>query len=161
MAKFFISEQGTAFDPRTPKEVREILDRAINARQRGEEIRLRLWYGDTETGRDWGDVYDVYGYVGRSCGTYKIPLLIKRRDSSGGSAILDHCIIRITVDKQDVYHHPKFHNEGYRIEEASDGLKQSGYNWSVFCGESNVFNCKTRKQAENEVAFHEGRRNVA
>lgn len=123
--------------------------------------KLRVWYGDKKTGRDWGEIYDTFGYIGRSCGTKKIPLLLKRKDSMWGGAILADCIVKITIDKKCVYQHPMFNQPKYRIEEASKSLQKNGYGFSVFAGDSNIFNCKTRKQAENEVAFHLGIRNVA
>ena len=35
--------------------------------------------------------------------------MILRKDSLGGGAILDDCIVKITVDKQIVYQHPNYH----------------------------------------------------
>jgi hypothetical protein len=95
----------TWFHLNTPERVRDILE---NARITGK--RLRLFYGDTDTGRNWMDEYDMVGSIGRSTGTMKIPLLISNSRSSGGGAILDNCIIRI-IDcetKRELYRHPKF-----------------------------------------------------
>ena len=38
-------------------------------------------------------------------------------------------------------------------------LKADGYFYSVFADGKNTYNCKTLRQAENEVAFHKGLRN--
>lgn len=147
---------GTAYHINTADSVIRILEYA-----RQNRIRIRLWYGDAKTGRNWMEVYDTIGIIGRSTGTYKIPLLIKNSRSIGGSAILDNCIVKITIDKKTVYQHPKFYTSQMEIREASVELKQKGYFFSVFAGDVNIYNCKTRQQAENEILFHMGKRNKA
>ena len=94
----------TTFNLRTPERVRTILDWArINNK------RIRIYYGNAETGCDWCEAYDTIGYIGRSCGKMKIPLLIPNRRSTGGTAILDHCIVRITCNHKVLYSHPNYH----------------------------------------------------
>jgi hypothetical protein len=66
---------------------------------RKERIRIVLDYGDVNTGESWGEEHDIYGYVGRSSGKIKIPILVYNRRSFGGGAILDHCIIGIKTSK--------------------------------------------------------------
>ena len=98
---------GTSYHEDTPQRVVNILE---NLRHNGS--RLRIHYGDTDTGRDWMDENDVTGYVGRSGGSIKIPLLIHNSRSSGGGGILDHCIVKITTTcqpKRTLYIHPKYH----------------------------------------------------
>lgn len=96
---------GISFDQRTPNQVCNILANYCGNRNQ----RVRLFYGDTTTGKDWFECYDTIGYIGRSTGTIKIPLLIATSRSLGGGAILDHCIVKITIDKQTVYKHPNYH----------------------------------------------------
>jgi hypothetical protein len=79
---------GTHYKSETPDAVISILEQARTSRW-----RLRMHYGDRETGRAWGDV--TTGYIGRSTGPVKIPLAIRDSRCLGGSGILDHCIIRI------------------------------------------------------------------
>ena len=62
---------GTWYYEETDDEVIEVLE---NARLSG--TRIRIYLGDKETGRDWGEVCDVTGYVGRSMGPIKIPILL-------------------------------------------------------------------------------------
>lgn len=50
---------------------------------------------------DWNEQFDVTGYVGRSTGPIKVPLLIHNRRSLGGPAILDHCIIGVRETGKD------------------------------------------------------------
>jgi len=80
---------------------------ALNAaRQSGK--RIRVWLGD-KLGKSWLDEHDVEGYVGRSGGRIKIPLLVSNSRSLGGGALLDHCIIKIKETRGAVtYIHPKF-----------------------------------------------------
>lgn len=98
---------GTWYHDDTPERVIAMLDRA---RYRGE--RIRLYYGDTETGRDWGDQYSV-GYVGRSMGPKKIPILLPLTISTAGGGILCNSIVRIShANKKnggDLYRHPRYH----------------------------------------------------
>lgn len=102
---------GTAYHVETPDVIIKILE---DARQSNRHIRLRFCYGDTETGRDWGETCDTAGYIGRSTGSIKIPLLIRKVTSYGGGGLLDHCIVRIEKkvnggSYREVYRHPKYH----------------------------------------------------
>lgn len=81
---------GTYYSSKTPDKVIEVLENA-----RLGHVRLRLDYGH-ENGQSWGEVNDVTGYVGRSTGSAKIPILVHNTRSMGGGAILDHCIVKIT-----------------------------------------------------------------
>lgn len=68
----------------TPDRVIQILDGAMKSHE-----RIRVFYGDNETGRDWMEIYDTIGYVAHSYGSIQIPLLIKDSRSVGGIGILD------------------------------------------------------------------------
>jgi len=72
-------------------------DRVITALEgaRHNRWRIRLDYGDVKTGRSWGEVCDITGYVGRSTGKIKIPILVYNSRSFGGAAILDDCILSV------------------------------------------------------------------
>ncbi len=95
---------GTSYDIRTPNEVVQILERS-----RLNRTRLHISLGDVETGRDWLEEHDVFGHVGRSTGTIKVPLLIPTRRSLGGAGILDHCIVRIRLNGAVLYQHPNYY----------------------------------------------------
>lgn len=84
---------GTTYNDATAQDVINALETARQTRS-----RIRVFYGDVQTGKSWDEYNDVMGTVGRSTGTVKIPLLIHNTRSSGGCGILDHCIIRITQD---------------------------------------------------------------
>ena len=80
-------------------------------RLRSNQTRCRFHWGDTKMGKDWGDVWDVKGRIGRSTGSIKIPILLYNVRSMGGGAMLDHCIVKITETKggRVLYQHPKYH----------------------------------------------------
>jgi hypothetical protein len=73
-----------------------------------ERVGVRLFLGDPETGRDWGEGNDVCGYIGRSMGRIKVPLMLATRHSTGGPAILTGNVLRILVNGREVYRHPKY-----------------------------------------------------
>ena len=96
---------GTAFHTETPDEVCAILNSLLHTGH-----RVKIYLGDPETGRDWHEEYDTIGTIGRSTGTYKVPLLIHSIRSMGGGAILDHCIVKIKsmATKRVLYQNPKY-----------------------------------------------------
>lgn len=105
--EYKVTESGTAYHMGTSDKIVEILEDIRNSGQ-----RVRFHWGDTETGEDWGDIYDVSGTIGRSTGDIKVPLLIETTRSTVGSAILTHCIVKITTTKNPkhvIYQHPKYH----------------------------------------------------
>jgi hypothetical protein len=87
-----------------PPEVIAILERC-----RADGTRIRVAYGHAD-GQDWGDTYCTTGYVGRSCGPIKIPLLIHNTRSMGGGGILTDKVIRIetTKGRRVLYQHPAY-----------------------------------------------------
>lgn len=95
---------GTYYHPDTNDLVIEVLERAKQNR-----TRLMLDYGH-ENGQSWGEIYDITGYVGRSTGTQKIPLLVHNKRSLGGGAILSQCIVKISESrgKKVLYQHPNY-----------------------------------------------------
>ena len=85
---------GTSYQKDTSDEVISVLEKC-----RRYETRIILDYGDTETGRSWNEVYDITGYVSRSSGDIKIPILVYNKRSMGGKPILDRCIIKISESR--------------------------------------------------------------
>ena len=92
---------------------------------------------------------DTIGTVGRSCGPYKIPLLIKNSRSTGGGAILDSCVIRIdsVTRKKILYKQDNFYMPAISVNECIvlfDGVIYA--------------NCDTNKQANKLAQFMRGDR---
>ena len=104
----------THFHENTPALVRDILERARYRRD-----RLKIYLGDSETGRDWMEEYTKFCYVGRSTGSKPIPLVIANSRSCGGGAMLDHCIVRISQNGRDLYRHPKYNQPKMEIYNAA------------------------------------------
>ena len=142
---------GISYNENTPDAVIRILNNAMTTKE-----RIRIFYGDAETGRDWLEIFDTMGYVGKSCGRITIPILVNNSRSTGESAILTSNIVKITIDKKVVYQHLKYYLPKMEIKEADKTLNGKGYFYSVFADGENIYNCKTLKQAENEIAFHKG-----
>lgn len=136
---------GLYFNPATPERV---CYQIASAYRRGE--RVRLWYGDTTTGRAWGEEYDIIGSIGRSCGPVKAPLLITNSRSHGGPAILDHCIVAITTAQggRGLYTHPTFSKPLYTAE--AETVKADGKLYA---------RCGSCTQAQRLADFMNGRRN--
>jgi len=100
---------GTSYDARTPDEVIRVLEQA-----RLNRTRLHISLGHIEgdkIGLDWLEEFETHGFVGRSMGPVKVPLLIANRRSLGGGAILDHCIVRIrqSAGGRVLWQHPAYH----------------------------------------------------
>lgn len=118
--KSYRLENGTSFDPRTPGEVVAILGQA-----RRHRTRLHISLGETvgpNQGRDWLEEFETHGYVGRSIGPVKAPLLLANRRSMGGGAILDHCIVRIreSAGGRVLYQHPGYHHGDLEIHRKAE-----------------------------------------
>lgn len=137
-----------------------LMDILSNARNYG--YRIRIWYGDRQTGRSWNEEYDVTGRVGRTTGNIKIPILIHNKRSWGGGAILVGSVVRVDdiEDKRTLWKLPNFHVEKLTIEKSS---VNKDYPFSVMQTQdngaiSNVANFKTEIQAKKWIDFMEGKR---
>jgi hypothetical protein len=88
----------TFHDYLTPKKLRKLIESLINDSagydSNREAAMVRIFYGDPYTGEDWCEENDVVGFVGRSSGILKVPLLIPRNCISGPS-ILESSIVKI------------------------------------------------------------------
>ena len=124
---------------------------------RQNRTRLRVFYGDTDTGRDWLEENDVCGTIGRSTGLIKIPLFIKNSRSSGGGALLDHCIVKIMIGKNVLYQHPLYNQPNFIIRS-----KLSEGRVAVMTAIANVHECHARfdthKQALRWIDYITGKR---
>ena len=110
--------------------------------------RIRIVYGNTTTGEDWLQEYDVIGSIGKSTGTNQIPLLLSNSRSTGGGAILEDCILKIVdvKSKKVLYQHDKYLAPKFDIVPSIIG-------YSVTVGGNVQANFKTIKQAQNYIDF--------
>ncbi len=151
MKKEYKVIDGISFDTKTPDVVCSILALHNKLHYNGEaETRLRLWYGDTQTGQAWPEEFETMGYIGRSCGRVKIPLMIKNSRSAGGGGILDHCVVAISAAQggKFLYKHPSFSPGKWEV----NGTK-------VLHDGKDYAYCKTVPQAQRLADFMCGKRN--
>jgi hypothetical protein len=141
--------EGTCYHASTPIPVRFALESARNNKS-----RVRVFYGDKISGKDWLEENDVTGYIGRSTGTIKIPLLIHNSRSLGGPALLDDCIVRLLVGKREVYRHANYNTPAFEITDSD----LPDYAVNVLVDTVTTARFKTKNQAERWIAFMKGER---
>lgn len=98
---------GTYYTLNTSAEVTSVLETRMGKRDK--LSRIAIVYGDVKTGKAWG--WGEQGYVGRTTGSVKAPLLCKTSSSMGGSVVMDDSILLITTtrgDKRVLYRHPLY-----------------------------------------------------
>lgn len=114
-----------------------------------EDARVRIFYGDTDTGRDWGaspgtghdydrDGCTQEGYVvGTDFGNVKLPATLRHMRSCSERPILDAAIVKIAWANRNVggvlYEHPTYHRgcAGSEARPRPDGLFYSTRNEEV------------------------------
>jgi len=102
---------GTSYDEGTSLEVMRVLEYA-----RINQTRIKLDLGDTDTLTSWNEACDTVGYVGRSTGKNKVPILVYNERSMGGGAILTKCILAIS--------HANKKNGGYLYKKAGYKIRE-------------------------------------
>ena len=127
------------------------------------KFRIRVFYGDIHTGRSWNEEYDVMGTIGRTTGSIKVPILLRRKDSYYGGALLLSSVIRVDdiEDKKTLWKLPNFHVEPMEIVYYPDDPNGLSYNVMQTKDSGvriNVANFRTEKQANHWIEFMEGKR---
>ena len=137
----YIEVNGTFYQKGTPQAVINALESARNNR-----TRVKIFYGDPETGRDWHEEHDTTGTIGRSTGSIKIPLLISTSRSSGGGAILTKNIVKIrdTQSGRVLYQNEKYKQPNIEIVESTT----DGYTHDVLIDGELYSRHKTNRSAE-------------
>ena len=141
-------ESGTCYHADTPETVVDLLE-TLRRSQR----KVRIFYGDTETGRSWLDEQDCLGRIGRSLGPIKAPLLVEDGEC-GGPALLDHCIIRIDTPRKVLYRHPDFHVGAIDLRKR----KLKRLPWEVLIDGVVHARFPSKRKAVNYIAFISGTR---
>ena len=136
-----VSYDGTYYSSETPDEVIEILERA-----RKEKTRLKLYYGDKETGRDYLEEHDTIGKIGRSTGTIKIPLILSMYNSTGGPALFDNGIVKIVTSprREILWCHPRYHQPSITMRKIIDTSLSNNYSHEL------IVNGEVWSRHENE-----------
>ncbi len=143
------------FNDETSDKVKECIEYCYNSK-----LRIRIWYGDADTGESWLEEYDTMGTIGRSTGQQKRPLLIKNSCSNGGGGILCHCIIRIDVisSKRTIYKHPLFYVPTLGVYPNLDEDTKTKYPFIVLKYGTIQARFKSRTSAYNYIDFMTGDR---
>ena len=161
--------KATWFTPGTPDKVKQVLAAANKSfNQYGTNGTIvRIFLGDQVTGRDWCEENDVVGYVGRTSGTMKVPILLEPLilhkslcAAQCGDAIPTNCILRIidVVAGAELYRAAHYQLPTFEIvRDDSDTthpfkVKRDGRDGTVCAG------CKTYEEACRFVAFAMGTR---
>ena len=116
---------GVSFYDETNENVINILLDAMKHKD-----RIRVFFGDAESGADWCETFDTMGTIGTSCGMTKVPLLIHSIRSMGGDAISTDSIVKITRNKKVIYKHPNY-NCNIKID-GDNIVDNTGKNISYF-----------------------------
>lgn len=117
------------------QQIMQVLEKCLS-----DKILIRIWYGESVNGTAWPDENDVVGYVGRSAGQIKTPLLLNNSRSIGGGGILQNCIVRIDTTKGDtLYKNPNFNAGIWRV----GGLElfHNGEVWGRFKTQAAAIRC--------------------
>lgn len=123
--------------------------------------RVRIWYGDRDSGRSWNEEYDVVGRIGRTTGVINIPILVYNSRCYGGPAILVGSIIRIDdiEDKRTLWKVSNFHVEPMEIKATDNkylpySVMQNKDDGTI----QNIANFKTEAKAKRWIDFMNGKR---
>lgn len=156
----------TWYQPGTSDLVKKVIDKALA----NQPTILRVFVGNSITGYDWCEENDVVGFIGRSGGILKSPLLLpvyrsgnSLHPSDFGGAINCSSILRIidVVSEVELYRSPAYQMPNFAVEPAikihhSMGLKFSVHRLEGSIAPCNVANFKTIQEAESFVAFMKG-----
>lgn len=154
----------TWFDPGTTPKVKKTLEDARKDyfENRSSADVLRIFLGDPTTGRDWCEEYDVVGYIGRSTGSIKVPLLIEplRNEygeltgADGGGAVSSGSIIRIiNVSKNtELYRHKNYQLPVFELVNGD----LTDFPFEIWRDGSVQARFKTNEDALEYVAFMQG-----
>lgn len=158
MTQRYIEVNGMSYHEDTDQRVIDVLD---TLHRDGQDTRIRIYLGDTKTGESWLEEYGTMGYVGRSTGSVKVPLLLKNKRSRAGGAISTDSIVQITDTRgrRVYYQHPTFFvRDMYvmdmrEVEEVTDGLP-----WRVTTTDDVIAHFASEGEAWRYIAFLKGTR---
>ena len=142
---------GMWFADGTPENLKNVIVNGYRS-----NYRFRFWYGDVESGRSWNEENDICGYIGKSNGSIKVPLLLNKSNSTGGGELTNSIvkIYNITL-KKVVYQHPTFNQSKF---EAVNGSDMESYAANVLQDGDVYARCKSFQSAVNLAAFMNGER---
>lgn len=122
-----LGDNDTWYEEATPAAVRKVLEA-----YRKTGGRIRVFYGDQATGRDWLEEFETVGSVSRSTGTLKVPLLVV--PGQGGASLLPSSIVRMQdpVTGRELYRHPAYHVPEMDLRLAESDARAEGFTHTVW-----------------------------
>lgn len=106
--------KGVFFDEKTPYAVAREVYKIIK-----EHKRIRLFFGDRETGEDWLVDYDNIGFIG--VGSEYIPVFCLSPENCFTEALATENIVKIQSENRVIYEHPHYSLPEFLIESLQDG----------------------------------------
>lgn len=85
---------GTSYPTNIPSKLVDVLEKC-----RLNKTRIVIEYGYTETGISFGEIHDTTGYVGRTTGDSKVPIMLYNTRSDGGMCLMLNRILNIKESK--------------------------------------------------------------
>jgi hypothetical protein len=88
---------------------------------RKKRLRVKLNYGDIETGKSWNEEHDTIGYVSMSKGyEARFPILVYNARAYGGGSLMDNNVLKITESKgkRVLYEAAKFQPSTFEVKES-------------------------------------------
>jgi hypothetical protein len=159
MTQRYIEVNGTSYHKDTDQRVIDVLD---VLRRDGQNTRIRIYLGDTKTGESWLEEYGTMGYVGRSAGRIKVPILLSNTRSRGGAEISTQSIVKITDTRGRVfYEHPTFFVRDMYImdmREVDESAVTHGQPWRVTTTDDVLGHFASEGEAGRYIAFLKGTR---
>lgn len=170
--EYKVTDNGTFYPVLTPDDVIKAVEHAKAGR-----YRVRVFIGYTEeyakrTGSDperplgtaWPEEFMVTGYIGRTTGQIKSPILVHNERSMGGCIISTDCIVGLKVNGCAggwLYRHKAFNAGNFMLVEADpdniarrdDGLFYEVHNFGEVQARFN-----TREKAQRYIQFMRGER---
>jgi len=121
----------------------------INALEtaRKKRERVKVYLGDTDTGKCWNEEHDIFGYIGLSKGHKAyFPILVAKANSYGGGSLLDHCIVKIRESKggRVLFQSANFQQSLFDVKENKDNKT---YPYSLWIDGALYSNHRTEKSA--------------
>jgi hypothetical protein len=114
-----IDDKETWFDARVPFQAARAIEQA---RRSGH--RVRIFYGDRNTGADWAEEFGTIGRIGRSMGPMHAPILIEDQDVGGGSILSQDVLKLVDLDAgRTLYKSANYQIPRYAITPAGEAFE--------------------------------------
>lgn len=117
----------TFFEFGTDPTVKKVIENLMH-----KDEMIRLMVGDPETGVDSCSEFEVVGFVGRSCGSMKVPLISEPGENFGGPISTSRVLRILRVrDGKELYRHPKYQTPNVSVK-PEIYEKDRSYTWAGF-----------------------------